>query len=92
MNALFWLIDTVIDLYIFAIIVGAVLSWLIAFGIVNTHNQFVSIVGDFLNKISEPLLGPVRRFLPNLGGVDISPVVVIVLLIFAQRLLFDLFY
>ena len=52
MNALFWLIDTVIDLYILAIIVGAVLSWLIAFGIVNTHNQFVSIVGDFLNKMS----------------------------------------
>ena len=92
MNALFWLIDTVIDLYVLVIIVGAVLSWLIAFGIVNTQNQFVCMVGDFLNRISEPLLGPVRRFLPNLGGVDISPVVVIVLLIFAQRLLFDLFY
>ncbi|HAA93748.1 MAG: hypothetical protein CMM48_07545 [Rhodospirillaceae bacterium] len=82
-----WLILTVIQLYIYALIVSVILSWLVAFNVINTHNQFVSLVGNFLYRVTEPLLGPIRRMLPNFGGLDISPVVLILLLIFAQKLL-----
>ena len=61
----------VIELYVWALIISAVLSWLVAFNIVNTQNKFVCMVGDFLKRISEPLLGRIRRFLPNFGGIDL---------------------
>jgi YggT family protein len=64
------------------LIAQAVLSWLLAFGIVNRFNRVVSTVGDFLYRATEPTLGPIRRFLPDLGGIDISPVILIILLIF----------
>lgn len=86
-NPFLWLILTVIDLYIGALIISVILSWLVAFNVVNTHNQFVNVVGNFLYRVTEPLLGPIRRMLPNFGGLDISPVVLILLLVFAQRLL-----
>ena len=92
MNALFSLIDTVLWLYMLALIGSAVLSWLVAFGVVNTRNRFVYLVGDFLHRITEPVLAPIRRFLPNLGGIDISPLVVILLVIFARQFLRDLFF
>ena len=92
MNALFSLIDTVLWLYMLALIGGALLSWLVAFGVVNTRNRFVYILGDFLHRITEPVLAPIRRFLPNLGGIDISPLVVILLVIFARQFLRDLFF
>ena len=92
MNALFSLIDTVLWLYMLALIGGALLSWLVAFGVVNTRNRFVYILGDFLHRITEPVLAPIRRFLPNLGGIDISPLVFILLVIFARQLLRDLFF
>ena len=92
MQALFWLVDTVINLYIWALILSAVMSWLVAFGVVNSRNRFVYVVGDFLQRITEPALVPIRRVLPNLGGVDISPLVAILLLIFLRRLLFEMFY
>ena len=91
MQSMFWLIDTIISLYIWALIISAVLSWLVAFGVVNMQNRFVYLVGDFFHRITEPALAPVRRILPNLGGVDVSPLVVILLLIFAQRLLVEYF-
>lgn len=87
---LFWLVDTVIDLYIWVLIIGAVLSWLIAFNVVNTRNRFVYLVGDFINRITEPALRPIRRILPNLGGIDLSPLVLILLLIFTQQVLRNL--
>ena len=77
-------IAMVIGLYIWVIIAAAVLSWLIAFNVVNTNNRFVYTVTDFLYRITEPAIAPVRRFIPNLGGIDISPVVVILLLIFVR--------
>ena len=77
-------IAMVIGLYIWVIIIAAVLSWLIAFNVVNTNNRFVYTVTDFLYRITEPAIAPVRRFIPNLGGIDISPVVVILLLIFLR--------
>lgn len=76
-----------IDLYIWMVIIGAILSWLVAFNIINTSNQFVYMVLDFLYRITEPALRPIRRFIPNFGGIDISPVVLILLLIFAQMVI-----
>jgi YggT family protein len=91
MNALLWLISTLIQIYIWLLIAQAVLSWLIAFGIVNTRNQVVGMIGEFLYRITEPALRPIRNLLPNLGGIDISPVILILLLLFVQRLLvFDI--
>jgi YggT family protein len=88
---LFWLITTVIDLYIWVIIIGAVLSWLVAFNVVNTRNRFVWAVGDFIHRISEPALRPIRSILPNLGGIDISPLVLILLLVFTKQVLSRLY-
>ena len=76
-----------INLYVWLVIASAILSWLVAFNVVNTRNQFIYMVGDFLHRITEPALRPIRRFLPNLGGIDISPVILILVLFFAKRLL-----
>ena len=76
-----------IDLYIWVVIISAILSWLIAFNVVNTSNRFVYTVSDFLWRLTEPALRPIRRIMPNLGGVDISPVILILILFFAQRVL-----
>ena len=91
MQAFLWLISTVIELFIWCLIISAILSWLIAFNVVNTQNRIVFMIGDFLHRITEPALRPIRRFLPNLGGIDISPIVVLLLLFFIQRLLIELF-
>jgi YggT family protein len=88
MNPFLWLIDTVITLYIWILIAAAVLSWLIAFNVVNTRNQVVASIGDFLYRITEPALRPIRSILPNLGGIDISPVVLILGLLFLRNLIF----
>ena len=90
MYALLWLINTVIQIYIFVLIVQVVMSWLIAFNVVNTRNRFVYMVADVSYKLTEPALRPIRRILPNLGGIDLSPVVLILLLGFLQRLLGEL--
>jgi YggT family protein len=89
MHSLLWLIDTVINLYIWCLIISAILSWLVAFNVVNTQNRIVYTIGDFLYRITEPALAPIRRFLPSFGGIDISPIVLILLLLFARRLLFE---
>ena len=87
MNAFFLLIVTVIDIYVWMIIAMAIMSWLVAFNVINRQNRFVSVVGEFLFKITEPVLGPIRRFLPNFGGFDISPIVLILVLWFLRNLL-----
>lgn len=87
MIALLNLINTVISIYIWLLIASAVLSWLIAFNVVNTHNRFVYTLSDVLYRVTEPALRPIRRFVPNLGGVDISPVILILLLIFIRDFL-----
>ena len=74
----------VIDLYIWVVIIGAILSWLIAFNVVNTQNRFVYSVADMLYRLTEPALRPIRRVLPNLGGIDISPVILILFLLFIR--------
>ena len=91
MYSLLQLISTVITLYIWALIISAVLSWLVAFNVINTGNRFVYMVGDFLYRITEPALRPIRRFIPLLGGIDISPVVLILILIFLRNFMFEIF-
>ena len=86
MNALFWLIDQVIRLLITLVIIQVVLSWLVAFNVINTSNRFVYLVGDFLYRVTEPALKPVRRLLPTMGGIDLSPVVLILGLYFLRIL------
>lgn len=85
MNAILITFVTVIDLYIYVIIGSAILSWLIAFNVVNTQNKFVYMVYDVLHRLTEPALGPIRRFLPSLGGLDLSPVVLLLGLIFIKN-------
>ncbi len=81
------LILQIISIYIYIIIATIVISWLIGFNVLNTRNRFVSVVNDFLQRITEPALAPIRRFVPLIGGIDISPVVLILLLVFAQNLI-----
>ncbi|MBF0332338.1 MAG: YggT family protein [Alphaproteobacteria bacterium] len=78
------IVNVAIDLYIWALIISAILSWLVAFNVVNTHNRFVYLVLDFLYRVTEPALRPIRRVLPNLGGVDLSPLALIFMLWFVQ--------
>lgn len=77
-------ISRLIDFYIIIVVAGVILSWLIAFGLVNGHNHFVRSLYQALHAVTEPLLGPIRRILPDLGSIDISPVVLIFACIFIQ--------
>ncbi|MFO0292678.1 MAG: YggT family protein [Rhodospirillales bacterium] len=87
MNAIARLIDTVITLYIWVLIAQAILSWLIAFNVVNGYNQFIRGLAEFLWRATEPALRPLRRFVPAIGGVDITPIVLILVLYFLRDLL-----
>lgn len=91
MRSVLWLIDTVITLYVWFLIAGAILSWLIAFNVVNMRNPIVMQIGEFLERITEPALRPIRRILPNLGGIDVSPIILILLLYFLRNIIFELF-
>jgi YggT family protein len=88
MRAFIDVIKILLDLYIWLLIAAAVLSWLVAFNVINVRNQFVATVGDFLYRITEPLLRPIRNMMPNLGGLDVSPVILILLIILIQRLIY----
>jgi YggT family protein len=87
MNPFLWLIHTLIWLYIYVLIAAAVMSWLIAFNVVNSHNPTVRAIWDFLYRVTEPGLRPIRAILPNLGGIDISPVILIIALMFLDQLI-----
>jgi YggT family protein len=81
------LIDKIIDIFTWIVIASAIMSWLVAFGVVNTRNQFIRTVVDVLYRVTEPVLRPIRRIMPNLGGVDVSPVILLLLLFFIRSLL-----
>jgi YggT family protein len=91
MRALLNVILLALQLYTYLIIASAILSWLVAFNVVNTRNPIVHQIGDFLYRITEPVLRPIRNMLPNLGGIDISPVILILLLLFVRNLIQELF-
>jgi YggT family protein len=84
-NPFVWLIETLVTIYIWLLIAQAVLSWLLAFGVVNRYNRAVAVIGDFLYRVTEPALRPIRRIMPSFGGIDISPVILIVVLMFLER-------
>ena len=89
MDAFIWLVDTVIRVYIWLLIASVVLSWLVAFNVVNTRHPFVNTIGRFLYQVTEPALRPIRRVVPSFGGIDISPVILALIIEFARRFLIN---
>ncbi|MCB8819005.1 YggT family protein [Microvirga rosea] len=87
MRSLLEVILLALQLYTYLIIASAILSWLVAFNVVNTRNNVVRSIWSFLDAVTEPALRPIRRILPNLGGIDISPIILILLIIFLQNLI-----
>jgi YggT family protein len=92
MRAVLDIVIIILDLYVWLLIAAAILSWLVAFNVVNTRNQFVSAVAEFLYRITEPVLAPIRNIMPNLGGLDISPIIVILLIMFIERVIMYYIY
>ena len=88
MQSLLSLFHTLINFYILALIISVVLTTLVSRNVINTSNRFVYMVGDFLHRITEPALGRIRRFVPNLGGIDIAPLVLILGLVLVRNLVF----
>ena len=91
MKSIFILLDSIITIYLWIIIVNAVLSWLVAFNIINKQNRFVFSILDATYKLTDPVLNKIRRFIPNLGSIDISPVILILILMFIRNLVFEVF-
>ena len=89
MGALLTLISQLIEFYIWIVIASAVLSWLVAFEVINMRNRFVFLMGDMLNRLTEPGYVRIRRYLPDLGGLDLSPLVVIFGLMFLRNLMWE---
>ena len=92
MRALLEVILLALQLYMWLVIAAAILSWLVAFNVVNTRNQLVGTVSEFLFRITEPALRPIRQFMPNLGGIDISPVILFLIIIFIERVIVNYIY
>ena len=91
MKSIFILLDSVITIYLWIIIINAILSWLVAFNILNTQNRFVFSLLDATYKLTDPVLNKIRRFIPTFGSIDVSPVVLILLLMFLRNILFEIF-
>ncbi|WP_099866986.1 YggT family protein [Pararhizobium haloflavum] len=89
MLAVFQTIDLALSIYTWIIIASAVFSWLYAFNVVNSNNRFVGTVGEFLYRATEPALRPIRRILPDLGGLDISPIVLLLIIFFIRSLMWN---
>jgi len=92
MLALFQTIDLALNLYTWVLIGSAIFSWLYAFNVINSSNQFVGAIGTFLYNVTEPVLRPIRRVMPNLGGIDISPIIVLLIIFFLRSLLWTSIY
>ena len=91
MKSIFILLDNIITIYLWIIIVNAVLSWLVAFNILNTQNRFVFAVLDATYKMTDPVLNKIRRFIPTFGSIDVSPVILILFLMFLRNIIFEIF-
>lgn len=87
MRAILDVVLIILQLYVYLLIASAILSWLIAFDVVNTRSQFVRSVADFLYRITEPVLRPIRSLMPNLGGLDISPIILILIIFLIERVI-----
>ena len=91
MKSIFILLDSIITIYLWIIIINAVLSWLVAFNILNTQNRFVFSVLETTYKLTDPVLNKIRRFIPTFGSIDVSPVILILLLMFLRNVIFEIF-
>ena len=91
MKSIFILLDSIITIYLWIIIINAILSWLVAFNILNTQNKFVFSVLDATYKMTDPALNKIRRFIPTFGSIDVSPVILILLLMFLRNIIFEIF-
>ena len=91
MKSILILFDNVISLYIWILIINVIISWLVAFNVLNTSNRFVYSLLDVSYKLTAPPLNYIRRFLPNLGSIDISPIILILALMFIRNLVFEMF-
>ena len=92
MLALFQTIDLALNLYTWVLIASAIFSWLYAFNVINSRNQFVNAIGSFLVNVTEPVLRPIRSILPNLGGIDISPIILLLIIFFIRSLMWTSIY
>ena len=91
MKSIFILLDSIITIYLWIIIINAILSWLIAFNILNTQNRFVFSVLDATYKMTDPVLNKIRSFIPTFGSIDLSPVILILILMFLRNIIFEIF-
>ena len=91
MKSILILFDNIISLYIWILIINVIISWLVAFNVLNTSNRFVYSLLDVSYKLTAPPLNYIRRFLPNLGSIDISPIILILALMFFRNLVFEMF-
>ena len=90
MKSIFILLDSIITIYLWIIIINAILSWLVAFNVLNTQNRFVFSILDTTYKLTDPALSKIRRFIPMFGSIDISPVILILLLMFLRNIIFEI--
>ena len=91
MKSIFILLDSIITIYLWIIIINAILSWLVAFNILNTQNRFVFSVLDATYKMTDPALNKIRRFIPTFGSIDVSPIILILILMFLRNIIFEIF-
>ena len=91
MKSIFILLDSFITIYLWIIITNALLSWLVAFNVLNTQNRFVFSILDATYKLTDPVLNKIRRFIPNFGSIDLSPIILILGLMFLRNLVFEIF-
>lgn len=87
MYAVITLIDAVLQIYTWILIIYVIMTWLVQFNVMNMRNQFVAMIGNVLHRLTDPVLRPIRKIMPNLGGLDISPVVLLLLLFFIRNLI-----
>ena len=91
MKSIFILLDSMITIYLWIIIINAILSWLVAFNVLNTQNRFVFSILDTTYKLTDPALSKIRRFIPMFGSIDISPIILILFLMFLRNIIFEIF-
>ncbi|MFN3318471.1 hypothetical protein C0V73_16085 [Rhizobium sp. TH135] len=92
MYALFQTIDLALSIFTWILIGSAIFSWLFAFNVINSSNRFVATLGQFFYNVTEPVLRPIRRFMPDLGGIDISPIVLLLIIFFLRSFLWNSIY
>jgi YggT family protein len=92
MYALFQTIDLALSIFTWILIGSAIFSWLYAFNVINSSNRFVASLGQFFYNVTEPVLRPIRRFMPDLGGIDISPIIVLLIIFFLRSFLWNSIY